>query len=167
MKYPEDATPKSMNISTVQKSLRSLENRAPGLPNRAPKPSKTLFLQDLQLKTPPRGRPALAVLAFGLNLAPSWRPKRLQNRGRNQKKTMLKNDTFLASIFKGFGPRFGRVFGRFLGPKIHAESDLKKSVRQAESTVKTNTKSMSALLQQSIFRPKIDEKSHVFWDLDF
>ena len=26
---------------------------------------------------------------------------------------------------------------------------------------------MLALLQQSIFRPKIDEKSHVFWNLDF
>ena len=26
---------------------------------------------------------------------------------------------------------------------------------------------MSALLQQSMFRAKIDEKSHVFWDIDF
>ena len=26
---------------------------------------------------------------------------------------------------------------------------------------------MSALLQQSIFRAKFDEKSHVFWDVDF
>ena len=32
---------------------------------------------------------------------------------------MLKNNTFLASIFEGFGPRFGRVFGRLLGPKLH------------------------------------------------
>ena len=40
-----------------------------------------------------------------------------------------------------FGSRFGGVFGRVFGPKIHAKSDLKKSVRQAKSIVKTNTKS--------------------------
>ena len=53
------------------------------------------------------------------DLAPSWKPQRLQNRGPNPKKSMLKNNIFLASIFKGFGPRFGRVFGRFLGSKMH------------------------------------------------
>jgi len=31
---------------------------------------------------------------------------------------MLKNITFLASVFKGFGPRFGRIFGGFFGPKM-------------------------------------------------
>ena len=80
---------------------------------------------------------------------------------------MLKNNTFSASILEGFGPRFGRVFGRFFGPKMYAESDLEKSVRQAKNIVKTNRKSMSALLQQSTFRAKIDEKLHVFWDIDF
>ena len=44
------------------------------------------------------------------NLAPSWRPKTLPNRGQNLKKSMLKINTFSASIFEGFGPRFGRVF---------------------------------------------------------
>ena len=101
------------------------------------------------------------------NLAPSWRPKRLQNRGQNPKKSMLKNNTFSASILEGFGPRFGRVLGRFFGTKMHAESDLKKSVRQAKNTVKTNAKLMSALAQQNIFRTKICEKSHVFRDIDF
>ena len=101
------------------------------------------------------------------DLAPSWRPKTLQNRGRNPKKSMLKNNTFSASILEGFGPRFGRVFGRFFGPKMHAKSDLKKSVRQAKSIGKTNTKSMSALLRQRLFRAKIAEKSHVCWDIDF
>ena len=101
------------------------------------------------------------------NLAPSWRPKRLQNRGQKPPKSMLKNNTFSASIWEGFGLRFGRIFGRFFGPKIHAESDLKKSVQQAKNIVKTNRKLMSALLQQSMFRAKIDEKSHVFWDIDF
>ena len=50
---------------------------------------------------------------------------------------------------------------------MHAEGDVKKSVRQANNTVKTNTKLMLALVQRSIFRTKFDEKSHVFWDVDF
>ena len=33
--------------------------------------------------------------------------------------------------------------------------------------VKTNTKSMSALLPEKVFQTKIDEKSHVFWNFDF
>ena len=53
------------------------------------------------------------------NLAPSWRPKTLPNRGQNLKKSMLKIDTFSASIFEGFGLRFGRVFGWFLEGKMH------------------------------------------------
>ena len=53
------------------------------------------------------------------NLAPSWRPKRLENRGRNPKKSMLKNNTFFASFFERFGPRFGNVFGRFFQAKMH------------------------------------------------
>ena len=106
-------------------------------------------------------------LRFLANLAPSWRPKTFQNRGRNPKKTMLKNDIFLTSIFKGFGRRFGVVFGRFFGIKMHSKSDSKKSAQQAKSIGKTNTKSMSALLQQSIFRAKFNEKSHVFWDIAF
>ena len=80
---------------------------------------------------------------------------------------MLKNNTFLASIFRGFGPGFGRVFDRSFRSEMDAKSDLKKSARQAKSIGKTNTKSMSALLQQSIFRAKFDEKSHVFCDVDF
>ena len=59
---------------------------------------------------------------FGANLAPTWRPKRLPNRGQKPKKSMLKNNTFLASIFKGFGCRFGVVFGRFFWTKMHGNS---------------------------------------------
>ena len=80
---------------------------------------------------------------------------------------MSKKASFFESIFEGLGPRFWMVFGRFFGSKMHAKSDLKKSVRQAKSIGKTNTKSMSEPLQQSIFRAKINEKSHVFWDIDF
>jgi hypothetical protein len=49
------------------------------------------------------------------NMAPTWRPKTFQNRGRNLEKLMLKNKLFLASIFQRFGPRFGMVFGSFFG----------------------------------------------------
>ena len=80
---------------------------------------------------------------------------------------MLKNNTFLASILKGFGPGFGRVFDRSFRSEMDAKSDLKKSARQAKSIGKTNEKSMLAPLQQCIFRAKIHEKSHVFWDFDF
>ena len=80
---------------------------------------------------------------------------------------MLKNNTFSASIFKGFGLRFGRVFGRFFRPKTHAKSDFKKIVREPFRIGKTNTKSMSALLQQTGFSAKIDEKLNVCWDIDF
>ena len=58
------------------------------------------------------------------------------------------------SILEGFRPRFGRVFGRFSGPKMHARSDLKKSVQQAKSIGPANTKSMSALLKQRVFSSK-------------
>ena len=54
-----------------------------------------------------------------LNLAFPWMSKTLQNRGRNLKKSMLKNNTFLTSILEGFGFSFGKVFGRFFGPKMH------------------------------------------------
>ena len=80
---------------------------------------------------------------------------------------MLKNNTFLASILEGFGRRFGRVFGRFFGAKTHAQSDVKKSVRHAFRIVNYNTKRMSALLRQTPFRAKIEEKLHVFWGCDF
>ena len=53
------------------------------------------------------------------NLVPFWRPKTFPNRGQNLKKSMLKINTFSASIFEGFGPRFGRVLGWFLEGKMH------------------------------------------------
>ena len=51
------------------------------------------------------------------NLAPSWRPKRVPNRGQNLQKSTLKNSTFSISIFSSVGPHFGRFFGRFFGSK--------------------------------------------------
>jgi hypothetical protein len=69
--------------------------------------------------------------------------------------------------FSRVRPYFGSVFGRFFGSKMHANSETKKSVRQAKNTVKTNAKLTLALVQQNIYRTKICEKSHVFWDIDF
>ena len=66
------------------------------------------------------------------NLAPSWRPKRLQNRGQNLKKSMLKTNAFLASFFQGFGPRFGRVFGRFWDPKMHEKHKTAKLAKTSK-----------------------------------
>ena len=55
--------------------------------------------------------------------------QRLHNRGRNPKKSMLKNNIFSGSILEGFGPRFGRVFGRFFGPKIRCAACSARRVR--------------------------------------
>ena len=54
------------------------------------------------------------------DLAPSWRPKTLQNRGRKAKKSMLKNDAFLTSFLEGFRPRFEMVFEKFWKRKMNA-----------------------------------------------
>ena len=41
---------------------------------------------------------------------------------------MFKNNTFLALIWEGLGPRFGRVLGWFFGPKMHTKGDVQKNV---------------------------------------
>ena len=61
--------------------------------------------------------------------AADWRPKTFQNRGPNPKKSMLKNNTFLTSVLEGFGPCFGRVFGRGLGPRMHAKGETLNSMK--------------------------------------
>ena len=83
---------------------------------------------------------------------------------------MLKNNTFSASILEGFGPRFGRVFGRFFGPKMHK---ICKSTLLAKTLKIVIFPRENAYFQEiedwkkEKHRAKIDEKSHVFWDLDF
>ena len=52
------------------------------------------------------------------NLAPTWRPKRGQNRGPSAKKSMMKAHAFLKSVFLSFGPRFGRIFGWFFARQM-------------------------------------------------
>ena len=101
-----------------QIEARRLQNRGPEPPKSRPEASKMAFFEDLSLKRVQTGRSLTSWVGKMANLAPTWRPRRLQDRGRNPKKSMLKKASFLASIFKGFGPRFGRVFGRFFQRKF-------------------------------------------------
>ena len=100
-----------------------------GLPKSSLEPPKTLFFKGLWFKSAQHVPVQNFCGAKMANLARTWRPKTLPNRGRNPKKSMLKNSTFLASILEGFGPRFGRVFERFFGPKTYAKSEHLISVK--------------------------------------
>ena len=82
---------------------------------------------------------------------------------------MLKNLTFSASILEGLGPRFGRDFGRFLGPKMHGN-------RKNTNLAKT-LKILIFLWEIDIFKvssnnffkklSKSSQNLHAFWGLDF
>ena len=61
---------------------------------------------------------------------------------------MLKNSTFSASIFKGFGLRFGRVFGMVVASKTHATSERVNCVKTYENYGHAH-KIMVRLLQQA------------------
>ena len=60
------------------------------------------------------------------NLAASWKPNTLQNRCRNLEKSKLKNNTLLASIFEGFGRRFGRPETSKIAISPRREHDFSK-----------------------------------------
>ena len=99
---------------------KSVQNRAPGPPTSSPGASEIepgalqdAIFEDIELKKEKKGSTSLRISRFGANLAPSWKPKSCQNRGRNPKISTLKNDAFLTSILKGVRLRFGGVFGRF------------------------------------------------------
>ena len=96
------------------------------------------------------------------NLAPSWRPKSLPNRGRNPKKSMLENNTFFASILDGFGPRFGRVFNRFFGAKGMPKAIWGK-VWKANKTLRGRTFFWCWLLQQASKFEQKSMKNHMFF----
>ena len=83
----------------------------------------------------------------------------------------MKNRMFFGtSILEGFWESFGRVFDRFFGPKMH---EIYKNIILA-NTLKLVIFSRENAYFQEIehhkkekHRAKIDEKSHVFGDLDF
>ena len=80
---------------------------------------------------------------------------------------MVKNDTFSTSILEGFGRRFGMVFGRFLGPKTYAKSDQPCRMGSQQNIAWAHVFLMLARATSIRIRAKIDEKSHVFGDIDF
>ena len=115
-KEPRKRRTFSKNRSKIEP--RGLQNRALGPPKSSPERSKTRFLKTSNLKSFRGGGPLYQATTFEPNLAPSWRPQKLQKRGRNPKISTLKNDAFLTSILKGVRLRFGRVFGRFFQRKF-------------------------------------------------
>ena len=115
------------------------------------------------------GSPLLRFSRFGANLAPTWRAQRLQNRGRNPEKSMLKNKTFSASIFDGFGPRFGRVFGRLFAPKMHGNNKNTISAKTLKLVLPSRRnwyfQGFEALICERCCR-KRSQKTSVFWNDD-
>ena len=74
-----------------------------GPPKSSQEPSKTQFARDIDLKIFQGGGPHFESKHFHANLAPTWRPKRLQNWCQNTKKSMSKNKRFQTRFFHGFG----------------------------------------------------------------
>ena len=98
------------------------------------------------------------------NLAPTWRPKRLQNRGRNPEKSTSKKTRFLESILEGFGLHFGRIFWWFFEANaeliLNCESKLRtlkiviflrKNAYFQETRESDNAKFISKMREKSMF----------------
>ena len=103
------------------------------------------------------------------NFVPTWRPKMLPNRGRKPNKSMLKNNTFLALIFEGFGHRFGRVFGRFFGRKMHEKSKNAKLAKTLKIVIFLRENWYFQGFEPFSFERccrKCSQKSDVFWNID-
>ena len=100
--------------------------------------------------------------SFWPNLAPTWRPKRLQNRGRNPEKSMLKNHLFSDSLLSWFRGGFGEVFGRFFGAEDGGESEKTKNRKTSRNTAWAHRISMSASKKTKENQAKINENLHVF-----
>ena len=83
---------------------------------------------------------------------------------------MLKNDTFSTSILGGLGLRFGKVFGRFFGPKMHGDSKntiLAKTLKIVLPSRRNANFQEIEDRKNEQHQAEIDEKSHVFWNFDF
>ena len=104
------------------------------------------------------------------DLAPSWRPKTLRNRGRNPKKSMSKNNTFSASIFKGFGLRFRRVFWWFFEESVELILNFESKLKTLKIVIflRENAYFQENLCRKYVeFIRKMHEKNAVFLDLRF
>jgi hypothetical protein len=108
--------PKPWNMSP-----RPSKIEARGLRNPARSPPRCYFKKMFNLRGC-KGATGNLVGGQKRNLAPNWRPKKLQNRDPNLKKSMLKSDAFSASIFKGFGLHFQRFLGTLGSLKMSISS---------------------------------------------
>ena len=99
----------------------------------------------------------------------TWRPKTFQNRGRNPKKSTLKNNTFLASIFKGFGLRFRSIFWCFFEESVELISNCEWKLRTLKIVIFLRE---NAYFQENLGRKyvefirKMHEKTLFFWTFD-
>ena len=104
------------------------------------------------------------------NLAPSWRPRRHQNRVQNLKKSMFKNNSFWASSFEGFGRRFGRVLGCFFEGQMFQKCKntfLAKTLKIVLPSRRNANFQEIEDRKNEKHQAKINEKSRVFWNIDF
>ena len=85
-----------------------------------PNPPQTLFKPSCHCYLASKLAWGQLWAAFWVNLVPTWRSNRLQNRCQNLKKSIPKTNTISASIFSWFGRRFRRNFRSFFASKIHA-----------------------------------------------
>ena len=126
---------------------RDVQNRfrrGPDLPKSRPRPSKIEAWSLQNRARSPFGRLRTVGGQWGdgrnaekypkmRNLAPTWTPKRLQNRGPRPKKSTLKNSALSASVLQWFGCRFGKVLGRFFGAEVRAESKKLHCVKSQQN----------------------------------
>ena len=83
---------------------------------------------------------------------------------------MLKNNTFLTSILKGFRLRFGRVFGRFFGPKMHENCKNTLLAKTLKIVVFPRENLYFQGFQDNKYTKTVAktlEKIEVFWNIDF
>ena len=93
---PPKSSPESSKNSFKSGKIepQSLQNRGLEAPKSSPEASKTTFLTMFNLRSLREGLHESFLEAKMANLAPSWRPNRLQNPARKPKKSMLKTARF-------------------------------------------------------------------------
>ena len=134
---------------------KSIENRAQEPPNWDKIPPNPLLGPHFSEKVtwerlpPPKKTPQGASKAS--KPLPPPPSKTHQNRGRNPTKSLLKNDSFLAWILDGFGPRFGRIFGWFFRPNMH---------ENCKNTILAKTLKTSLPSRRNAYFQEIEDRKH-------
>ena len=102
---------------------------------------KGFFLASI-LKSPLQGFCA----QHGLNMGPTWVPKRLQNRRKIDKKTHHILDT----VFNWFFVDFGRILGGFWKPRWGQVGTKMLSKRPSKTTLPKNAKSAKSAIRMPL-----------------